>query len=96
MEEIDASEANPFWKRLLEPETAYGINLNQPIAPILEKALGTGNFGQTDSQNAAAMQYEEESKASGVRGVAADEIKRMREMDKIRQNELALAQLTKK
>ena len=48
MEEIDASEANPFWKRLLEPETAYGINLNQPIAPILEKALGTGNFSQND------------------------------------------------
>ena len=43
------------------------------------------------------MQYEEESKAGAAgRGVAADELKRMREMDKIRQNELALAQLTKK
>ena len=42
MDEIDAAEANPFWKRLLEPETAYGIDFNQPIAPILEKALGTG------------------------------------------------------
>ena len=42
MEEIDAGEANPFWKRLLEPDKAYGVDLNQPIAPVLEKALGTG------------------------------------------------------
>lgn len=42
MEEIDASEANPFWKRLLEPENAYGIDLNHQIAPVLEKALNTG------------------------------------------------------
>ena len=42
MEELDASDANPFWKRLLEPDKAYGVDLNQPIAPILEKALNTG------------------------------------------------------
>ena len=42
MEEIDAGEANPFWKRLLEPDKAYGVDLTQPIAPVLEKALGTG------------------------------------------------------
>ena len=44
MDEIDAVEANPFWKRLLAPDTSYGLDLNQPIAPVLEKALGTGNF----------------------------------------------------
>ena len=42
MDELEANEANPFWKRLLEPERAYGIDTSQPIAPVLEKALNTG------------------------------------------------------
>lgn len=50
MDEIDAVEANPFWKRLLAPDTSYGLDLNQPIAPVLEKALGTGNFNQALGQ----------------------------------------------
>jgi len=37
MEELAADEANPFWKRLLEPEKAYGANVE--LAPIMEKAL---------------------------------------------------------
>jgi hypothetical protein len=42
MEELNADEANPFWKRLLEPDKAYGIDFKQEIAPILERALNTG------------------------------------------------------
>ena len=42
MDELEVSDASPFWKRLLEPDKAYGINMNQQIAPVLEKALNTG------------------------------------------------------
>ena len=41
MEEIDADDANPFWKRLLEPEKAYGIDLTKAVAPSIERALNT-------------------------------------------------------
>lgn len=40
MEDLAADEANPFWKRLLEPEKAYGANIE--LAPIMEKALQSG------------------------------------------------------
>ena len=36
MDELAVDEANPFWKRLLEPETAYGVDVTKPIAPVLE------------------------------------------------------------
>ena len=42
MEEIDADEANPFWKRLLEPEKAYGVDLTKAVAPSIERALNSG------------------------------------------------------
>lgn len=54
MDELAADEANPFWKRLLEPDKAYGIDLTKPIAPILEKALNTGmssHAGMTAQSN---------------------------------------------
>jgi len=46
MDELEVSEANPFWARLLAPEQAYGIDLTKPIAPVLEKALATGMSAQ--------------------------------------------------
>lgn len=49
MEELEVSDANPFWQRLLEPEKAYGLDLSKPIAPVLEKALNTG-FSQRAGQ----------------------------------------------
>jgi len=42
MEELAASEANPFWQRLLAPEQAYGVDMTKSIAPVLEKAFATG------------------------------------------------------
>ena len=108
MEELEADDANPFWKRLLEPEKAYGVDLTQPIAPMLEKALNTGFSSQAGYTNERALQAfnpaqqdqsedYEETKGEPV-GVGGDENeqKKMKEMAKIRQNELALAQLNKK
>jgi len=93
MAELDADEANPFWKRLLEPEKAYGIDFKQEIAPILERALNTG-MSMSAAESAIRNQsrkpafFEEETK-----GVHANDIeqRKLREMAKIRQNEIALA-----
>ena len=36
MAELSVDDANPFWKRLLEPEKAYGIDMNVQLAPVIE------------------------------------------------------------
>ena len=46
MDELEVSDANPFWQRLLAPETAYGVDLTKEMAPVLEKALATGMSSQ--------------------------------------------------
>ena len=66
MDELQADEANPFWKRLLEPETAYGVNMNQPIAPMLEKALNTGFNSQSGYTNERALQTFTPAKTSDL------------------------------
>ena len=42
MADLAADDANPFWKRLLQPDKAYGIDLNKEIAPVIQEALDTG------------------------------------------------------
>ena len=41
MEELAAGDANPFWKRFLQPEQHYGAGLDKPLAPVIEQALQT-------------------------------------------------------
>ena len=42
MADLAADDENPFWKRLLQPDKAYGIDLNKEIAPVIQEALDTG------------------------------------------------------
>ena len=35
MEELAAGDANPFWKKFLQPQQNYGID-EKPLAPIIE------------------------------------------------------------
>ena len=72
MEEMEADEANPFWKRLLAPEKAYGVDVTQSLAPVLEKALNTGFSQQAGLTGQSALrdfmparQDEEETKGTG-------------------------------
>ena len=41
MEELAAGDANPFWKKFLQPEQHYGVGLDKPLAPVIEQALNT-------------------------------------------------------
>ena len=41
MEELAADDANPFWKRFLQPEQHYAAGLDKPLAPLIEQALQT-------------------------------------------------------
>ena len=35
MEELAADDANPFWKRFLQPEQNYGVD-DRLLAPVIE------------------------------------------------------------
>ena len=100
MEELEVNDANPFWQRLLAPEKAYGVDVSQPIAPVLEQALNTGLSKKMGQSTTSAFQnFRPPAAGEEVKGtdeLNEEERKRIQAMAKIRQNELQLAHLTKK
>ena len=64
MAELCNDEANPFWKRLLAPDKAYGIDLKQEIAPVIMEALETGMV-KTAGQLGMALQTGSVQAATG-------------------------------
>lgn len=78
MAELCEDEENPFWKRLLQPEKAYGVDLTQEIAPVISQALNTGMSSTNIPKKMAAA-------AEGTQTqMDAAEQKKIKELAKIR------------
>ena len=85
MEELAAGDANPFWKKFLQPDQHYGVGLDKPLAPVIEQALNTEQ-GKDQPTAFNQITLYEESKGEKSKDAKEDalERKKMKELAKIR------------